>query len=333
MAEEEGRRWLGVGAIGLCVVLWVASGQLVQSIFSVEHFAKPFMLTFLSTATFVVLVPVLLLFHGVSNGVGDSLGTTMRAAMGATSSLFLIWFAANYTYNLSLEMTTVSSSTVLSSTSPLWTVAWARILGVERVSAVKVVGALLSVLGVILISHEDYRAEAGRTTVVGDALALLSTIVYALYSVLLGPLVRAGEGGAAGVPHVLAGVGVWTVLAMWPLLLLLHYSGLETLLVPPAVVVLSLVANGIFVTLLSQVLWSHAVIWTSPTIAAVGMTASIPLASLSDYLLHGTRFSPTYNSGASFIGLAFLIVTGESQIVDLLRRIGICLPETPPLGV
>ena len=54
-----------------------------------------------------------------------------------------VWFGANYTYNLSMSLTSITSATVISSSSAAFTLllsaAWLR----ERVTPLKVLGVLL----------------------------------------------------------------------------------------------------------------------------------------------------------------------------------------------
>lgn len=65
-----------------------------------------------------------------------------------------------------------------------------------------------------------------------------------------------------------------------------------------------IVLNGFCDNVFSDYLWARAVVLTSPTVATIGMSITIPLAMASDYLLG--RAAPT---GVSLLG-AFLVVSG-----------------------
>lgn len=65
-----------------------------------------------------------------------------------------------------------------------------------------------------------------------------------------------------------------------------------------------IVLNGFCDNVFSDYLWARAVVLTSPTVATIGMSITIPLAMTSDYLLG--KGSPT---GVSLLG-AFLVVVG-----------------------
>jgi drug/metabolite transporter (DMT)-like permease len=83
------------------------------------------------------------------------------------------------------------------------------------------------------------------------------------------------------------------------------------------------VLNGFADNVFSDYLWARAVVLTSPTVATIGMSITIPLAMISDFLINDK--SP---SGVSFFG-AFLVVVGfflvnipkqlQDDIVDYVR--------------
>ena len=67
----------------------------------------------------------------------------------------MLWFAANYSIAAGLEYTTVGSSTILMSTSSIWTFLFGVIIKVEDFSIKKLLGVLASLIGIVLISTVD----------------------------------------------------------------------------------------------------------------------------------------------------------------------------------
>lgn len=67
----------------------------------------------------------------------------------------LLWFLANYFVAACLEYTSVASSTILTSTSSIWTLIFGAMLRVENFTFKKLIGVLASLVGIILISLVD----------------------------------------------------------------------------------------------------------------------------------------------------------------------------------
>jgi solute carrier family 35 protein F5 len=104
----------------------------------------------------------------------------------------LIFQRDNYTFNLSLTMTSVSSNTILSSTSALWTLILGTVVGVEKFNLLRFIGVILTLGGVVIVSLSDTRND-GEDTLWGDLLALLSAMTYAVYVILYKKLVKNEE--------------------------------------------------------------------------------------------------------------------------------------------
>lgn len=77
--------------------------------------------------------------------------------------------------------------------------------------------------------------------------------------------------------------------------------------------------NGIFDNVISDYFWARAVVLTSPTVATIGMSITIPLAMISDYFIDAK--SPTYISGIGsvLVVLGFILVNinNEHQMMFL----------------
>lgn len=107
----------------------------------------------------------------------------LRLALGA--GFFLALHFA--TWISSLDYTTVASSVVLVSTTPIWVGLLTPLVSNDRLSRLTVVGIALSVLGGIVISAGDFRI--GGQALLGDALALAGAVAAALY-LLIGRRLR-----------------------------------------------------------------------------------------------------------------------------------------------
>jgi len=104
------------------------------------------------------------------------------------SGIFLaLHFAAWIT---SLEYTTVASSVVLVSTSPLWVAVAARLLLHERLTRPAILGLITAVAGGIIIGFSDVAQMAGSAPLLGNALALAGAVAVTGYW-LIGRRLRA----------------------------------------------------------------------------------------------------------------------------------------------
>jgi len=130
--------------------------------------------------------------------------TTKQTAQLACS-FCLLWFIANWTLNAALELTSVASATILSTMSGFFTLGIGRLFRVEKLSLIKICAVVTSFIGVILVSlsnspskqpvHLDSNALVLGGTIsgitLGNILALLSALFYAMYVILLKVCIKA----------------------------------------------------------------------------------------------------------------------------------------------
>jgi solute carrier family 35 protein F5 len=85
-----------------------------------------------------------------------------RATAILSLEFCLLWFLANYFVAACLEYTSVASSTILTSTSSIWTLIFGALFRVERFTFNKLVGVLASLAGIILISLVDLTGDSDK---------------------------------------------------------------------------------------------------------------------------------------------------------------------------
>ncbi|CAN0888121.1 Uncharacterized vacuolar membrane protein YML018C [Linum grandiflorum] len=134
-----------------------------------------------------------------------------------------IWFVTEYLSNAALARTSVASTTVLSSTSGLFTLFLGAFLGEETLSLPKVVAVLVSLAGVVMTTFgktwaadesQLSAANNGERTLVGDLFGLLSAVSYALFTVLLKKF-AGEEGERVDVQKLFGYIGLFTLVALW----------------------------------------------------------------------------------------------------------------------
>jgi solute carrier family 35 protein F5 len=222
-----------------------------------------------------------------------------------------IWFAANYSFNLSLSMTSVSSNTVLSSTSGLSTLILGTLLRVDSFSYGKLVAVGLSLGGVAVVSFTDTQDE-GKDSLIGDMLSLLGAVFYAVYLVLLKKIVK--DESRMNARRFFGLVGLFNMFLLWPFAIILNFSGFEPFVFPTGMVWLYLTINGLIGTVLSDYLWLWSVLLTTPLVATIGLSLNIPLAMLADIVIKHKEFTVVYVLGSIMVLVGFVLVNADDYV-------------------
>ena len=201
--------------------------------------------------------------------------------------LWPFWFLALYTYNLSFLTTTVMSNTILSIGATGFFCCLLEVAVVKvTLSALKVSGVLLCILGTVLWTlgnHQTQNDGEGRNTLGGVFLCILSAAMYALVSVALQKFMPK-EGKAKDVDMMLfwGFMGLVNFSVMFPLNVLLILSGLHDVSDVPARLYGVVMLKGLVDNLLTDFLWSIAVIYVGATTANVSMSIQTPMVVAID---------------------------------------------------
>jgi solute carrier family 35 protein F5 len=167
---------------------------------------------------------------------------TVRETAMLSLEFCLLWFIANYLVAACLKYTSVASSTILTSTSGIWTLIFGAIARVESFNMKKLVGVFASLTGIILISSIDLSSDndenrgsfphkSQQQIAIGDAMAIFSALMYGIYTVVMKK--RIGNEDRVNMPLFFGLVGLFNVIFLWPGFLVLHFTGVETFELPP----------------------------------------------------------------------------------------------------
>ncbi|KAJ2652142.1 hypothetical protein IWW40_001339 [Coemansia sp. RSA 1250] len=236
---------------------------------------------------------------------------TVRETVRLGVAFSMLWFAANVTQNASLAYTSVASSSILCSTSGLFTLVIGYVAHVETFNAARLTAVLASILGVYCIikygSQETNMVSPHSW--IGDFLALLSAALYGCYTILLKRQI--GDESRLNTPLFFGVVGLANTLLLWPGLVILHVSGIETFQLPHSQSMWAMILVNAFIgTFLSDYLWLLAMLMTSPLVVTLGLSLTIPLSMAGDIVFKGLSVSFPYYVGAllvlgAFIGVNF----------------------------
>lgn len=289
-----GTKALGFILLLAVVVLWVASSTIIQVLFVEVEYFKPFFLTWFSTSMFSFYLLSLIWKKREFSEVKE---------IAKTAAPFCIfWFGANYLFNLSLGMTTISSNTILSSTSGVITLVLAVIFLKETPDILKFLAAMLAFGGVSCIALAD--KDEGRESLIGDFLAFAGAIVYGCYCVLLKK-----KADKVDMVMFFGCVGILNAFLFSPFFLLLHFTGFETFELPGQLEISVLILNGIFGTVISDLLWALSVRYLNPALCTIGLSLTIPLSLATDNIMYHKVFDGLYFGGGVLILAGFIIMS------------------------
>ncbi|GFS35688.1 hypothetical protein Acr_00g0041520 [Actinidia rufa] len=69
----------------------------------------------------------------------------------------------------------------------------------------------------------------------------------------------------------------------------------------------------------SDIHWALGVVWTTPLVAALGVSLTIPLAMVADMVVHGQRYSAIYIIGSAQMFVGFVMAGFSDWISQKLR--------------
>ncbi|CAI7570435.1 unnamed protein product [Penicillium glandicola] len=258
----------------------------------------------------------------------------LKATAKLSVQFCLLW--ANYFAMGCLQFTSVGSTTILTSTSGVWTMVFGALLRVERFTLRKFMGVMASLIGIILISRVDLsKPDTGDATdgnqgsfphkssgeiALGDAMAAFSAILYGLYTVVMKKQV--GDESRVNMPLFFGLVGFFNIILLWPGFFIMHWTGLEPFSLPETSRVWSIILTNALASFISDIAWAYAMLLTTPLIVTVGLSMTIPLSLVGQMVLQSQYSSPLYWVGAAIVFLSFLVVQHESKPEDDLATSG-----------
>jgi solute carrier family 35 protein F5 len=343
-AAKRGSVWQWVvGCIFLvCVaIIWNFSSVLIQYIFNDLSFEAPFFLTSFGMALFSVNLPIyyvtkIWLPHlgrglsgqgmselpqvksesvpGVTQTPHDK--ATIKRTMIAAAIVAPLWFVANFTYNQSLNMTSVTSSTIVSSTSTVFTFLLSVLVLREPFRWLKLAGVVFCMAGnmtTILNDSGDGDASVSDHAL-GDLVALFAAFMYGVYTTAIRQLIPDEE--SVSISLFFGFMGVINFVGLLPIVLALHYSGIESLAGLTTEILLLIGIKGLFDNVLSDYLWARAVLLTSPTVATVGLSLTVPLAIVADYAFHSMSPTLVTLAASALVIVGFVLINVSTKSHD-----------------
>ncbi|GAB5366710.1 hypothetical protein AAMO2058_001167000 [Amorphochlora amoebiformis] len=203
----------------------------------------------------------------------------------------------------------------------------------------KFLGVACCIAGNVWVTFGDSKHEdgAGQTTF-GDFVCTFSAFMYGMYTVNIRK--RIPDEAAVPLPLFFGFLGAFNLVILAPFVLILHFTGVENLSTLSGETLGLIISKGILDNVISDYLWALAVLLTTPTVATIGLSLTIPLAILSDLFIKGILPSLASLGGAAFVIIGFLVInlastppsTNPPPTPPQSRRLHRALPSAPRLG-
>ncbi|OJJ50955.1 hypothetical protein ASPZODRAFT_126931 [Penicilliopsis zonata CBS 506.65] len=251
----------------------------------------------------------------------------LKATARLSFEFCMLWFLANYFAMACLQFTTVGSTTILTSTSGVWTLIFGAFLGVEKFTIRKCLGVVASLFGIILISRVDMSSsdspsadDGGRGSfphktpaelILGDAMAAFSAIMYGIYTIVMKKQV--GDESRVNMQLFFGLVGLFNLVLLWPGFVILHLTGIERFSLPDSGRIWIIILINAAASLFSDICWAYAMLLTTPLVVTVGLSLTIPLSLVGQIFIQSEYATPLYWFGAAIVFLSFMVVNHESH--------------------
>jgi len=79
-------------------------------------------------------------------------------------------------------------------------------------------------------------------------------------------------------------IGLFNLVLLAPVVTVLHATGAEDLSALTPYIFGLIVVKGLIDNVLSDLLWAQAILLTSPTVATIGLSLTVPMAMLADLI-------------------------------------------------
>ena len=259
----------------------------------------------------------------VDNSLDINIYDTFKLAI----QFIILWYSANLVTNASLSYTSVASQTILSSTSSFFTLIIGYLVSVESINQNKIMGILLSFSGVLIVTKAETSENnpnkdlhPGPSSAMwilwGNLLALSGALIYGIYTILLKfkTSIPNSHKERNLNTHLFFGfVGLICFLGLWPILIILHFTKVETWSLPSSREVWTCLVLNAVITFISDFCWCNAVLLTSPLTVTVGLSMAIPLAMVGDWILKEFQLNLLYVFGAAIVTTGFLIINKDEE--------------------
>lgn len=276
----EKDRLLGIFFVILVSFIWVIASFLVQDIEEIG--VHPVVVTFISNSLFALYFPIFWIGQHIgrirthspddhrntipsfkdwkTDPRGSAMDLLHNQLFRAACLVAPLWFLAQLTFNISLSKTSVTSNTILSSASSLFTFVFSVMMLSEKFTYFKLSCIVALIIGTAMVTFSDASSgqEDSHSSILGDVMCLISSILYGLYTVSIRKHI---DGDDASVPMTLffGMMGMLIACIIGPLLAVMNVLGLQFGAMSWSIFGI-LILKGCLDNVLSDYLWARSIL-------------------------------------------------------------------------
>jgi len=217
-------------------------------------------------------------------------------------------------YALAVEYTSVASANIIQGTAEAFSFAFSLVLLGCKFEWIKFVAVMVCLSGVGLIGISDQNDVGQKSAILGDFIALISAITFALYISLTKYFFR--ENHNINWSLFFLYIGISNAILFAPLLAFLHITGLELFELPNLKQLLFLCCFGAISSVLPVYLLSVSTVYLEPVVVSIGKDLIIPTSMILDHYYEGKTYSFPYMTGCFFILLPLVFLVTYDLILN-----------------
>ena len=227
-----------------------------------------------------------------------------------------LWLCAQVVYVMSIMYTSMGTNTAVSSSSSAFSFIFSMLILGYAFRWLSGLGVGVTIAGVALTAFfpaESSTSTSTPETAQGIIMAVSAAACFGLFSCLFKKwVVKDNFGGI-----VFGSFGVISFVVGVPLILIAHFAGLQSFVLPDWQVWLIITADAIMSCFVNNVCLSRAFIYLTPVIVLVGLTMTTPLSIFVDAVILSHHSYSTLNIiGISLITMAVLVVGYDQTIFE-----------------
>ena len=297
------RTLIGVASLVMVVLLWAASALVIKMMTGEgEPKAGALLFTVYSQAHCIILLLPLVWKRTKISQVFRVISPMRILVLG------LLYNLAQAAYNMSFKYLSLTTNTILSSSSPLFTFIFGLLVLRQRFLWLSGLGVVTAIGGGVLTALFKPVLPGQESTVLdsltGKVLAIGGAVVFGLVNTLM----RKWLTDEKHTDTLFGLIGVISIIIAAPVLTVAHVSGVEVFTLPPDECWWIMSLNALLGTVLSSYLWGVSVTILGPMIVSVCVVATIPVCAVIDQIRHRLSFSPEYVTGMVLVILAVAVV-------------------------